>query len=40
MLGRDARGLVVSIYYDPENNDGSTRDALYNLEWNMGALLI
>jgi hypothetical protein len=32
--------MVVTVYYDPENQDGSTREILSNLEWSMGHLLI
>jgi len=27
------RGLLVNIYYDPENPQGSSYETLYNLEW-------
>jgi len=37
--GRQARGLVVSIYLDPRNPLGSTAQTLYDLERNSGPLL-
>jgi len=37
--GDDHRGVVVNIYYDPRNSQGSTRDLLYALEWRGPALL-
>jgi len=38
--GRDGRGKVVSIYLDPDNPGGSTREALRELEWESGHVLI
>ncbi|KAH7323996.1 hypothetical protein BKA65DRAFT_481778 [Rhexocercosporidium sp. MPI-PUGE-AT-0058] len=35
----DTRGMVVSVYRDPDNPDGSTEEALDRLEWNSGYLL-
>jgi hypothetical protein len=38
--GRDKRGVVVTIYLDPENRDGgSTSDILSKLEWEGGRLV-
>jgi len=37
---RDGRGKVVSIYLDPDNPGGSTREALRELEWESGHVLI
>ncbi|KAM3084278.1 hypothetical protein ACMFMG_001616 [Clarireedia jacksonii] len=33
------RGVVVSIYLDPQNERGSTMHTLYNLEWNETPIL-
>ncbi|KAH8592835.1 hypothetical protein B0O99DRAFT_689384 [Bisporella sp. PMI_857] len=35
----EQRGLVATVYYDPENTQGSTRDNLYAIEWNERPLL-
>lgn len=35
----DGRGVVVSIYLDPINAQGSTTDTLYALEWSSSALV-
>ena len=39
IIGRDTRGMVVSIYLDPENDQGSTRETLVELEWTQGHLV-
>jgi len=39
MAGREARGLVVSVYLDPDNPLGSTHSILDGLEHNQGAML-
>ena len=31
--------MIVTVYYDPNNPDGSTEQNLYALEWTAGALL-
>ncbi|CZR56496.1 uncharacterized protein PAC_06384 [Phialocephala subalpina] len=35
----DERGVVVTIYIDPENDQGSISETIYELEWGGGALL-
>ncbi|KUJ17560.1 uncharacterized protein LY89DRAFT_668872 [Mollisia scopiformis] len=35
----DERGVVVTIYHDPENTQGSTNDTIFPLEWTGAALL-
>lgn len=37
--GKEGRGIVVSVYRDPDNPEGSTKEALDNLEWSSGSLL-
>lgn len=39
ITGREARGMVVTIYLDPENEQGSTFDTLHALEWSRGGIL-
>lgn len=39
VTGRDERGLVVDIFLDPENPQGSTVETLHDLEWNEEALV-
>jgi hypothetical protein len=39
VIGREQRGMVVTIYLDPENTQGSTPDILMELEW-TGAHII
>jgi len=36
----ERRGLVVNIYYDPENPTNSTQQTLSDLEWTGGHLII
>jgi len=35
----EQRGVVATVYYDPENPLGSTGDILYALEWTAGRLV-
>jgi hypothetical protein len=37
--GRDQRGIVVEIFLDPNNPQGSTSDILRNLEMSEGPIL-
>jgi hypothetical protein len=39
VTGKDERGLVVDIFLDPENLQGSTVETLHDLEWNGKALV-
>lgn len=38
-IGREERGIVVSIYLDPDNEQGSTSNTLYSLEWTSASIL-
>jgi hypothetical protein len=39
VAGLAERGVVVSIYLDPDNEEGSTHQILENLEWACRAVI-